>query len=65
MLYGLKDAANMQIVSQATGKPVLYANYAKTSSINFTSEETYAYNKTVKAIRWDKNREGTFTTEME
>lgn len=58
MLYGIKDAANMQIISQATGKPVLYCNYAKTSSIEFTSEETYAYNKTTKAIRWDKAREG-------
>ncbi|MGE9950112.1 hypothetical protein [Coprococcus catus] len=25
----------------------------------------YAYNKTTKAVRWDKNREGTFKTTME
>jgi len=65
MLYGIKDAANMQIIPLATGKPSLYVNYAKTSSIDFTSEEVYAYNKTTKAIRWDKNREGTFKTDME
>ncbi|HBY19405.1 MAG TPA: hypothetical protein DEG71_00005 [Clostridiales bacterium] len=58
MLYGIKDAANIQIVPLATGKPTIYANYALTSSIDFTSESLYAYNKTTKAIRWDKNREG-------
>jgi hypothetical protein len=65
MLYGIKDAANMTIVSNDTDKPVLYANYAKTSTIEFTSESVYAYNKSTKAIRWDTNREGTFRTEME
>lgn len=65
MLYGIKDAANLQIVSQATGKPILYCNYAKTSSIDFTADSVYAYNKSTKAIRWDKQREGTFKTEME
>jgi hypothetical protein len=65
MLFGIKDAANMQIVSQLTSKPVIYCNYAKTSTIDFTSDSVYAYNKTTKAIRWDKNREGTFKTEME
>lgn len=65
MLYGIKDAANLQIVSQTTGKPVLYCNYAKTSSIDFTADSDYAYNKTTRAIRWDKQREGTFKTEME
>lgn len=65
MLYGIKDAANLQVVSQKTKKPVLFCNYAKTSSIDFTAESIYAYNKTTKAIRWDKQREGTFKTEME
>ena len=51
MLYGIKDCCNMQIVPLATGKPSLYVNYAKTSSIDFTSEAVYAYNKTTKAIR--------------
>lgn len=51
MLYGIKDAANLHVYSQATGKPVLYADYAKTSSIDFTADSVYAYNKTTKAIR--------------
>jgi len=65
MLYGIKDCANLQIVSALTNKPVIYCNYAKTSSIDFKSDAVYAYNKTTKAIRWDKAREGTFKTEME
>lgn len=55
----------MQIISQVTGKPVLYCNYAQTSSIDFTADSVYAMNKSTKAIRWDKQREGTFKTEME
>ena len=68
MLYGIKDAANLHVYEQVAGgglKPVLYADYAKTSSIDFTADSVYAYNKTTKAIRWDKQREGTFKTEME
>lgn len=65
MLYGIKDCANMQIIPLATNKPLLYCNYAKTSSIDFTSDQIYAYNKSTKAIRWDTNREGTFKTDME
>ena len=65
MLQGIKDSANLQIISNATSKPLLYIDYAKTSTIDFTSEQVYAYNKSVKAIRWDKNREGTFKTDME
>jgi len=65
MLYAIKDAANLQVISQTTSKPVLYANYAKTSSIDFTADSVYAYNKTTKAVRFDKAREGSFKTEFE
>lgn len=65
MLYGLKDCANLTVKSKNTGKIALYSDYAKTSTIEFTSESVYAYNKTTKAVRWDKNREGTFNTTME
>ena len=65
MLYGLKDCANLTVKSKETNKIKLYADYAKTSTIEFTSDSVYAYNKTTKAVRWDKNREGTFKTTME
>lgn len=65
MLYGLKDCANLTVKSKETNKIKMYADYAKTSTIEFTSESVYAYNKNTKAVRWDKNREGTFKTTME
>ena len=65
MLYGLKDCANLTVKSKETNKIKLYADYAKTSTIEFTSESVYAYNKNTKAVRWDKNREGSFKTTME
>lgn len=64
MLYALKDAANLRIDNSA-GKTVLFVNYAKTSSLEFTSDSVFAMNKNVKAVRFDSNREGTFTTTME
>lgn len=65
MLYALKDCANLRIDSASTSKPVLFVNYAKTSSLEFTSDQVFAMNKNVKAVRFDSNREGTFTTTME
>ena len=65
MLYGLKDCANLTVKSKKTGGIKLYADYAKTSTIEFTSDSVYAYNKSTKAVRWDNNREGTFNTTME
>jgi hypothetical protein len=43
----------------------MYVNYAKTSSLEFSSDAVFAMNKNVKAVRFDSNREGTFTTTME
>lgn len=65
MLYGLKDCANMQVISKADGKRKLYADYARTSTIEFTSESVYAHKKTTRAVRWDTNREGSFNTSFE
>lgn len=64
MLYALKDCANLR-VDTAAGKTKMYVNYAKTSSLEFTSESVFAMNKNVKAVRFDSNRDGTFTTTME
>jgi hypothetical protein len=64
MLYALKDAANLRI-DDSTGKTKLFVNYAKTSTLEFTSDSVFAMNKNVKAVRFDSNREGTFTTTME
>ena len=65
MLYALKDCANLRVENAQTGKVDLFVNYAKTTTLEFESSQTYAYNKNVKAVRFDSNREGTFTTTME
>lgn len=65
MLYGLKDCANLTVKDKKKNAITLYSDYAKTSTIEFTSENVYAYKKNTKAVRWDKNREGNFKTTME
>ena len=65
MLYALKDCANLRVENASTGKVDLYVNYAKTTSLEFTSDQVFAMNKNVKAVRFDSNREGTFKTTME
>ena len=65
MLYALKDCANLRVENASTGKVDLFVNYAKTTSLEFTSDQVFGMNKNVKAVRFDSNREGTFTTTME
>lgn len=65
MLYALKDCANLRIDSSQAKKTVCEVNYAKTSNLEFSSDSVFAMNKNVKAVRFDSNREGTFTTTME
>ena len=65
MLYGLKDAADFAVTRKSDNKRVLWANYCQTSSISFTADSTFAHNKTVNAVRWDGNRQGTFNTTTE
>lgn len=65
MLYGIKDCANLKVFSNETQNLRLWANYARTSDLTFESEAVYAHNKTTRAIRWDGERTGTFTTTFE
>lgn len=65
MLYGIKDCANLQIFSNETNKLRIWANYARTSDITFEADSVFAHNKTVRAIRWDNERTGTFQTSFE
>ena len=63
MLYALKDCANLRV--EQDGKVQMFVNYAKSTSLEFSSNQVFAYNKNVKAVRFDSNREGTFKTTME
>jgi tRNA(Met) C34 N-acetyltransferase TmcA len=65
MLTAIKDASNLTVISNTTKKPVLFADYCNSTDISFKADTVYAMNKGTKAVRWDKNKEGTFKTEME
>lgn len=64
-LYGIKDAANLTVRSNTTGKVVLYTDYCNSTDIEFSSDTVYAMKKGTKAIGWDANREGTMRTSMQ
>ena len=62
MLKAIKEAGNITL--KKSGKPVLYADYMSSTTIDFTMESTYAQRKGVNVIRWDGQRSGTMTTSM-
>jgi hypothetical protein len=64
-LYGIKDCANLTLFDKATGKPVLFTDYANVSTNEWTSERIFANAKGTRSIAWDSNRQGTLAVEME
>ena len=67
-IYGIKDSANFTIKYKAgtnKGKIFAYADYATTTTNEWTSEQVYARSKDVNAIRWDYNRQSTLAVDME
>lgn len=64
-IYGMKDAANLIMVSKKTKQPAMYIDYANATSSEWSSESTYATKKGANAIRWDGSRNGTLTLETE
>lgn len=64
-IYGMKDAANLIMVSKKTKLPALYVDYANATTSEWTSESVYATRKGANAIRWDGSRNGTLTLETE
>lgn len=65
MSYGMKDAANVTIVKRGTHEPVLFADYANTTSVEWKADRVYAKKKGANAIAWDANRTGELTIETE
>lgn len=64
-IYGMKDAANLILVSKKTKQPAMYIDYANATSSEWTSEAVFATKKGSNAIRWDGSRNGTLTLETE
>lgn len=65
MIYGIKDCANLTLLSKKTGEPVLFSDYANVSTNEWKADRVYATAKGTRAISWDHNREGTLAVEME
>lgn len=67
-IYGIKDSANFTIKYKSganKGKIFAYADYATTTTNEWTSEQVYARSKDTNAIRWDYNKQSTLAVDME
>lgn len=65
MLYGIKDACNVILKKKSTGKVDLFLDYINDFTLDFKADTVYAMKKGVKAVAWDKNREGSMKWSME
>ena len=63
--FGAKEVMDVTLYDMASGKPVIYFDTLKTSTIEVTSEKVYARGGkgNSKLITWDINREGKLTIE--
>ena len=64
-IAGIKDSADVMLISRKTGKPVLTIDYANTFSISLSSESVSARKKGQDAITWANPKEGTITLGVE
>lgn len=67
-IYGIKDSANFTIKYKSgtnKGKIFAYADYATTTTNEWSSDQVYARSKDVNAIRWDYNKNSTLAVDME
>lgn len=64
-IFAIKDSANLSLQSKATGKPVLYADYATQTVNEWTSDRVYAMSKSTRAVAFDSNKQSTLVVSME
>lgn len=64
-IFGAKDSANFTIKKKSDGKVFLFADYATTSTNEWTSDSVYALSKSTRAIRWDSNKQSTLKATLE
>lgn len=67
-IYGIKDSANFTIKYKSgtnKGKIFAYADYATTTTNEWSSDQVCARSKDVNAIRWDYNKNSTLAVDME
>ena len=64
-LLGIKDCADLMIISRKTGKPVLTIDYGNSFSISLSSSSVSAKKKGQDAITWANAKEGTVKVGVE
>lgn len=64
-IYAIKDSANLTVKSKATGKPVLFADYAVSSTNEWNADRIYAMSKSTRAVAFDFAKQSTLTVNME
>jgi hypothetical protein len=64
-IYGIRDAANVEVIRKSDGKPYIYSDYATEVANDWKHDSVYAMSKSTKAIRWDYNKESTLKLTLE
>ncbi|WP_105618501.1 hypothetical protein [Vallitalea okinawensis] len=68
MNYAIKDASDVQLLrrnADGTKTPVLFSDYANSTTLEFTSDRVFATAKGVNKVAFDNNKSGTFALEMQ
>lgn len=68
MNYAIKDAADVTLFRReedGTKIPVLFTDYANSTSLEFSSERVFATAKGVNKVAFDTNKSGTFSLELQ
>ena len=63
--YGMMDAANLVLIDKKTKLPVLKADYANETTVEWSSDRVFATKKGANAIAWDSARKGTLKLNTE
>lgn len=68
MNYAIKDATNVQLLKRnadGTKVPVLFTDYANSTTLEFGSDRVMATAKGVNKVAFDTNKNGTFSMELQ
>lgn len=68
MNYAIKDAADVTLFRKQEGGtkvPVLFTDYANSTSLEFSSDRVYATAKGANKVVFDSNKSGTFSLELQ
>lgn len=64
-IFAIKDSANMTFKNKATGKPLMFADYATVTTNSWEAERIFAMSKSTRAIGFDHSKTSTLSVTME